>query len=151
MKRKSTIFLIVMLLLILQSVNFYASEDDNSRVRKILKDNKAVPSGTTNQTQGGRCKYIVFGMLLHLIGDLYAHRLIVPKSALNHINGGTFNSHKTYNKSDVNSNRKQAFINDINNKKITFTNAHKKSSNSNEYNYLKSSVTKSKYEDNPSF
>lgn len=123
----------------------------NSRVRKILKDNKAVPSGTTNQTQGGRCKYIVFGMLLHLIGDLYAHRLIVPKSALNHINGGTFNSHKTYNKSDVNSNRKQAFINDINNKKVTFTNAHKKSSNPNEYNYLKSSVTKNKYEDNPSF
>lgn len=37
MKRKSTIFLIVMLLLILQSVNFYASEDDTRDDDVILR------------------------------------------------------------------------------------------------------------------
>lgn len=123
----------------------------NTRIKTILKENKSVPSGTTNQTQGGRCKYIVFGMILHLMGDLYAHRLIIPKAAINYINGGTYNSKKTYDIADVNSNRKQAFIDDVNSKLVTFTEAHKQSSNPGQYNYLKSSVSKSKYEDKPNF
>ena len=85
-------------------------------------------------------------MILHLMGDLYAHRLIIPKAAINYINGGTYNSNKTYKKSDVNSDRKQAFINDVNNKLVTFTEAHKQSTNANEYNYLKSTVPEC-YED----
>lgn len=126
-----------------------ATKELDERIRTILKDNKSVPSGITNQTQGGRCKYIIFGMILHLMGDLYAHRLIIPKAAINYIDGGTYNSKKTYEKTDVD--RKQAFINDVKNKKVTFTEAHKRSKNKNEYNYLKESVKKSKYEDKPSF
>lgn len=41
----------------------------------------------STHTQKLRCKYIMYGMITHLLGDLYAHRVIVPKTAVYALNG----------------------------------------------------------------
>ena len=74
----------------------------DNMTKRIIKAHYKVTSAHPTQTEGGKCKYIIYGMLMHLLGDLYAHRLKVPKTSVEAFKSG-FNS--------ANFNSKKCFIN----------------------------------------
>ncbi|MGN1130041.1 MAG: hypothetical protein ACI4Q8_01725 [Ruminococcus sp.] len=62
--------------------------DMNHFVKKMLKayyddENFAYEEG---QILGKRCKFIMFGIIFHFMGDLYAHRTVVPKNVCKNTN-----------------------------------------------------------------
>lgn len=56
----------------------------------------------TNQSWGGRCKYIIYGMVSHCLGDIYAHKVMLkPSAAAQLINDSvTFDKNTMLKKSD---------------------------------------------------
>lgn len=52
--------------------------------KQIVKDyyNDTGTCYDNRQTYGRRCKYIVYGIICHTFGDIYAHRTIIPPKAV---------------------------------------------------------------------
>lgn len=63
---------------------------DKTRYNIIKIITKYGPKVSGRQTVKGRCKYIMFGFIMHLIGDIYAHRTIVPESVISQLKKADF-------------------------------------------------------------
>lgn len=50
--------------------------------KSMVNDYKSGVCTGSGQTLKGRCKYIVFGIIAHLLGDVYAHRTVVPEASM---------------------------------------------------------------------
>jgi hypothetical protein len=119
-------------------------------LKKILIENYTVDM-STGISEGEKCKYIVLGFSMHLIGDLYAHRLIVPEKSLNlsnkKIDPKTMFDPEDFNTDSMvseNPNLKgwTQFKADVIAGNVYFSGIK---------NYIKSDVKKSMYEDSPDF
>ncbi len=118
-------------------------------MKKIIISNYQVTE--PNQTEGERCKYITLGVTMHLIGDLYAHRIMVPVKSLN-LSNKKFDYTTMFDSSDfcmegseiTSSNGKswEQFVNDVSNNKIHFSAVK---------DYIRRGVKKGIYEDSPEF
>ncbi len=118
-------------------------------MKKIIISNYIVTD--PSQTEGERCKYITLGVTMHLIGDLYAHRIMVPTKALN-LSNKKFDNTTMFNPSDfckkgseiTNNNGKswEQFKSDVCDGKVYFSAVK---------NYIKRGVKKGIYEDSPEF
>ena len=117
-----------------------------SMTKHMLLNNYST-SYNANHTEAGRCKYIIYGCIMHLIGDLSAHRIIIPVKAIetfdNNYNGA-FNSHYHFLKSDfINFDKYDDMVDDINNQTLCFSYLR-------HYNNGIPGIS-SKYIDNPDF
>lgn len=56
-----------------------------SIVKKYYKKTSSSLAYKSGQSEPGRCKYIVFGMICHCIGDIYAHKVMLKPSAAKHL------------------------------------------------------------------
>lgn len=63
---------------------------DKTRNNIIKIITKYGPKVSGSQTVKGRCKYIMFGFIMHLIGDIYAHRTFVPESVISQLKKADF-------------------------------------------------------------
>ncbi len=63
---------------------------DKTRNNIIKIITKYGPKVSGSQTVKGRCKYIMYGFIMHLIGDVYAHRTLVPSSVINQLDKNHF-------------------------------------------------------------
>jgi Zn-finger protein len=97
----------------------------DNMTKRIIKAHYKVTSAHPTQTEGGKCKYIIYGMLMHLFGDLYAHRLKVPKTSVeafkSGFNSANFNSKKMFYKSDFSASERSSLISAVEAKEVSFT------------------------------
>lgn len=49
---------------------------------EITYDEEEFNYKISEHTKSRRCKYIIYGLMSHFIGDLYAHRIIIPEKAI---------------------------------------------------------------------
>lgn len=61
---------------------------------------------SSNQTLGKRCKYIIYGIICHTLGDIYAHRTIAPKNSVNTLLDDEDDDKVVYNSENANHVRK---------------------------------------------
>lgn len=60
---------------------------------------------SSKQSTPGRCKYILYGMICHLLGDIYAHKVMLTKTAAKHLQNKVTKADitKMFDKSDFSS------------------------------------------------
>lgn len=63
-------------------------------LKKYFKTNSIAPY--SGQTWAGRCKYILYGIISHMVGDVFAHRVLLKTNAANYLidDNITFDSSK---------------------------------------------------------
>ncbi|MGN1031873.1 MAG: hypothetical protein ACI4PU_00285 [Intestinibacter sp.] len=97
----------------------------DNMTKKIIKAHYKVTASHPTQTEGGKCKYIIYGMLMHFFGDIYAHRLKVPKTSVEAFKSGfdpaDFNEKKMFYKSDFTATERTKLISAIEAKEVTFS------------------------------
>lgn len=123
----------------------------DNMTKRIIKAHYKVTDSHPTQTEGGKCKYIIIGMLMHFFGDICAHRLIVPKTSVesfrSDFNNSNFNAKKMFYKSDFTSSERTKLTNAIEARVATFSQIKNYvSPSSTIYNQLNS-----KYVDNGDF